>query len=80
MCCIPFESSVILDSSKTNNQVYSTLCSFESSVILDSSKTAFTECECESGFESSVILSNVYVFNFTLIFISFVFFPLICKL
>lgn len=75
-----FESSVILDSSKTKTFLGIEHIQFESSIILDSSKTAFTECECESGFESSVILSNVYVFNFTLIFISFVFFPLICKL
>ena len=75
-----FESSVILDSSKTYQITFLFNAWFESSVILDSSKTAFTECECESGFESSVILSIVYVFNFTLILISFVFFPLICKL
>ena len=53
-----FESSVILEGSKTATITFNYAKMFESSVILEGSKTLFANFETETMFESSVILEG----------------------
>ena len=53
-----FESSVILEGSKTVNQLIPIASMFESSVILEGSKTCRVEQFHAHAFESSVILEG----------------------
>ena len=53
-----FESSVILEGSKTARSFFSAAKVFESSVILEGSKTNLFTCFVARSFESSVILEG----------------------
>ena len=60
-----FESSVILEGSKTTLAIIDAITSFESSVILEGSKTAGALIGILARFESSVILEGSKTENLT---------------
>ena len=53
-----FESSVVLDGTKTNNTIAQASGLFESSVVLDGTKTVLIDSGDDYLFESSVVLDG----------------------
>ena len=53
-----FESSVVLDGTKTIASLISGIAGFESSVVLDGTKTPSSLSTCATWFESSVVLDG----------------------